>query len=756
METLPIKFKWHYLELQNFKEVEYVCIDNFNRMNLIVGGNGIGKSSILTFVSFPFVQNLAGNFPDYIRHGSSFWKGRLVWFHQGFKFDFEIEVKKKSSKKTLILTKLDDNTEKTFDNTSAMTKLAEFYDPIICATAPLVMQSQNTEPLKEGNSDRRKRFKDLFSLGLADKAVDILDLEVKSLKDILTNLESDIRVLTSEKNGIVFHEIESKKDSEDLESKISEYKSIIDDHSIKKEKYWELKSNYDSYKKQLSDLEDLKQEISEYKTSNSQYNKELVKLNSEKSKIQYDPILESNLVKDINTATNFRETIGTKNSELKTNSDSLKRLSRKQDSLLKSIEDFDEKEISKLHAEKEKQTESKFETKNKISNLEKDLKLAKLGKCPECGQDFHSDFKKLEKDLVKTKEILDQIEEDIDFTNGKIEALESLKEVKTEVDKNAISIGNFQEKIKNLTEEITSYDKMLAGILSVHKVKSIEDLESQLENVETLKNEYEEIAEKISDLDSKIQDQEKDISRNEKKIAEISKLKEVKEPKELEELDPEIIEIYDNLKAEYTLIAKHNKDIEYKEEKNKLLRDAFNTIEKNIEAKTTEKVNTETDIAIKLQTKKYLANQYLTHLLSLGLDFINEEMNKSFQASCEKYTVALEPVDTGVEFKFRKPNTEYVTKTALACGFENSYLATCLRTTLCDVYGYPFYVADEIDSEFEDKNACSLYISLYEKQELDCILAITHNEAVKDMLQHNPDVNIFQFNPDTGHLEKIN
>jgi len=59
--------KINRLYVKNFKNIKEVEIDSFNRINVIVGDNGQGKSSILSALSFVFTGSLEEKMDQYIR-----------------------------------------------------------------------------------------------------------------------------------------------------------------------------------------------------------------------------------------------------------------------------------------------------------------------------------------------------------------------------------------------------------------------------------------------------------------------------------------------------------------------------------------------------------------------------------------------------------------------------------------------------------------------------------------------------------------
>ena len=95
------------IELLNFRNYTKKIFDNFTNLNIIIGKNGIGKTSILEAI---YLGSLAKSFKtnietSVIKEGQSFYKLKITYFDYGPKKNIEIYLDK-SGKKTKINGKL--------------------------------------------------------------------------------------------------------------------------------------------------------------------------------------------------------------------------------------------------------------------------------------------------------------------------------------------------------------------------------------------------------------------------------------------------------------------------------------------------------------------------------------------------------------------------------------------------------------------------------------------------------------------------
>ena len=91
------------IELLNFRNYSKKTFDNFSNLNIIIGKNGIGKTSILEAI---YLGSLAKSFKtnnesSVIKEGQSFYKIKITYFDYGPKKNLEIYYDK-TGKKTKI------------------------------------------------------------------------------------------------------------------------------------------------------------------------------------------------------------------------------------------------------------------------------------------------------------------------------------------------------------------------------------------------------------------------------------------------------------------------------------------------------------------------------------------------------------------------------------------------------------------------------------------------------------------------------
>ena len=95
------------IELQNFRNYDKKIIDNFSNLNIIIGTNGIGKTSIIESI---YLGSLAKSFKtnneeSIIKNGSDYFRIKIYYFDYGPKKNLEIYYDK-SGKKTKINSKI--------------------------------------------------------------------------------------------------------------------------------------------------------------------------------------------------------------------------------------------------------------------------------------------------------------------------------------------------------------------------------------------------------------------------------------------------------------------------------------------------------------------------------------------------------------------------------------------------------------------------------------------------------------------------
>ena len=95
------------IELLNFRNYKKKIFDNFSNLNIIIGKNGVGKTSVIEAI---YLGSLAKSFKtsnedSIINNDSSFFKIKIYYFDYGPKRNLEIYLDK-NGKKTKINNKI--------------------------------------------------------------------------------------------------------------------------------------------------------------------------------------------------------------------------------------------------------------------------------------------------------------------------------------------------------------------------------------------------------------------------------------------------------------------------------------------------------------------------------------------------------------------------------------------------------------------------------------------------------------------------
>ena len=128
--------KFNRLYIKNFKNIKEIEITDFNRVNLISGNNGNGKSSVLLALGFILTNDLDEKLEEYVRWGCDKFEIEAELEHEGHKYVYEIEAGKSTKKRLCI----DDGEE--FFNSEASKKFAEIVDPALTKCSCIVTGKQ--------------------------------------------------------------------------------------------------------------------------------------------------------------------------------------------------------------------------------------------------------------------------------------------------------------------------------------------------------------------------------------------------------------------------------------------------------------------------------------------------------------------------------------------------------------------------------------------------------------------------------------
>lgn len=328
------------LRLVNLKSIKDRSL-KFGKCNVIHGHPGSGKTTI--------VQGFTYGLLDYLPKEEN--EERIIDYVQEGEREFKIEILGHHKGKTLDLkiksgdkgTKKDlifDNEE--FQNSNATEKLTEIFNPELVLFSSISLQDRTSSILFELPAERLSKLKALLGMNDLSEASEKMSNDVSQLKSKISTLKTEI----SSTENLKFELME-----------IPEQLNINKDLQIEFDLY---KIKYDTYKIERSEYEKC---VNEERNRKVRYDQQVQSFKFHESKLStiVDKV-EVSTDKLLEYESKITETID-----------------------VKVIDD----ELSK--------------TRLNYQLTDKKLKLAKAGKCPECGQDFKLDVNVLQKNLENYK-----------------------------------------------------------------------------------------------------------------------------------------------------------------------------------------------------------------------------------------------------------------------------------------------------------------------------------------------------------------
>jgi len=349
------------------------------------------------------------------------------------------------------------------------------------------------------------------------------------------------------------------------------------------------------------------------------------------------------------------------------------------------------KNNSKLQENKEAHKDSIEELKNKIHSIETDVtklrgtvdelkkrytlteksvKLYRLGKCPECGQDVkeHLDKEAQQHNAKNIEALLKEIDDDLTKENAQLQSISTLldKEKKRLADRTA-ELYYIDQQIMTEQNEESKLTKRL---------KEIEDIE-------------------WTDYDSLIIQTKIDISDIEADIKELSQ-------KISAYLIGDIAGINNSIK-------KCNDGIhEYTSQLEKI---------KTITEKTEKTVVENKKLEVRKDALKLLTKDLPNYMIIKTCASLQEEMNIFIHNLTPDYSVKLVLDKKGTNFyytkgKFDEKQTNAWLNSKMSSGFEKQLLTIAFKVALCKAYGLDLLILDEIDAASDPENAEILYSAI--------------------------------------------
>ena len=707
--------KLNKLVLNNFMCVEHAELYFNDGVNLIVGNNGQGKSTILQAVALCLLEDKRSDrYQEFIMLGKDTCQVELDADVKGSPISIKINL----STKTTTLARTASYNGKVYTN-SEVTDLLDSFD--LGYYADIIMSMQNEGDItKLKPSEREAYLQKLFQFDFTEK-VDKLKEDLTSIKGSIEyqNAQIEFNTKSIEKRQGEIKELKPLSFQEgDIQSLNSRVKELNDELSktaeLLKRKdevlskkselqttIYNVKQNITGYEHDIELIESNKGVIDTLNQKILDYDAQNVELEKEKAGYQ----------KDID---NLKQRLDAQNVERQ---DVAESIAERHNTFIQRTTELGDINI---------------QLANKVAELnhaQKHLDMIKLGTCPECGHAFdRTDQTKYNEALdlaTKAKEEVENLKSakqiEVNNADADVKALrEKLRNKEIEISNTSKDISTLEYKIKNLDGQIQ--------INAASKVR----IEEQIKQYSSKMNEVDSIKAKIQKENESLVNLNKELEDYTNQLTELDGVTTAYTEKQssLMQLQQKISE-YNNEIVQNNLILQNNENIKKSiEEMTKKIEESKSSVEGYRRQKATY------DEAITLLDKTFPA-----WLILKTCQMLEHEMNSFIQVIFPNMAVKLFQNKRGVEFFYTTDinNGRVLTKDNLlnakmASGFEKAILSIAFKVALCRAYNLRFAFMDEIDQAGTEENSESLFKAILSNDLFDQLFVISHKPTVRDVI----------------------
>ena len=677
------------VQLENYRSHSNTTVEFTKGVNLILGKNGRGKTSILEAISTVMFNTKDRSGKEtgksYIKFGEKSSKVDIDFIaNDGREYNLKTEFfktkPKKQTLKDIIGSEYDGDIQEKLEELCGIKKgFEETYENIVIAK-----QNEFINIFKAKPKDREEIFNKIFNTQIYKemydsflkeatnkyiKQIDYLSKDIDSLKENMENKEEISKLLkdeetlkeklnmdfskTTEISTKLSNEIKDYETTEinlknlisniqDEEEKLKKYSNLLKENIIEAKKakkaktvVEENKKSYFEYlevEKKLKDFREIYANLLQEQKLNIQYQNNMEKLELSNKSLKADI---TNLEESISKNSEKKEILEKDIITLKNKEESLNSKLKEYTSLLTQLED--------LEKSKKKSLDKQLEKKTEINILEKDLSSKK---------DLFSsiDIEEIEKQLSNFKDLekeLKSLEEQKIIFGTEVN---TLKNASNELSSKICPY--LKENCENLKDK--EADDYFSSKISI-KTEAIEDLKKKIEEKSLILAEkfaFEEKKKQYFELDKTIKNLELSLKTEEVNLKEIEV--------NIKSLDISIQQLIENHKfQDSTSLKEHKKGLEV-ELKNLNLDEKKENLKNLIES-------------LEIEKEKILRNQ---SSIENNLKEINE-YSKKIKTDTDKNIENIESEITIFENKLtdlKNPYNEYIKNNVLAKDLENLLL----------------------------------------------------------------------------------
>lgn len=707
--------KLNKLILNNFMCVEHAELDFNDGVNLIVGNNGQGKSTVLQAVALCLLEDKRSDrYQEFIMLGKETCQVELSAEVKGN----PIEIKISLNKKVTTLSRIATYNNRVYTN-SEVTDLLDSFD--LGYYADIIMSMQNEGDItKLKPTEREAYLQKLFQFDFTEK-VDKLKEDLNSIKESIDYQNAQIEFNT--------------KSIEERKTEIKELNPL----SFQEGDIQDLNKTVKELNDELAKTADLLKKKDEILAKKSETQTNIYAAKQKITGYEHDiELIESNKGV-IDTLNQKLQDYDTQNAGLEEEKagyqkdiGDLKLKLELQDVEKQGIDNSITEQHDLFLQKTTELNEINIQLANKVAELnhaQKHIDMIKLGTCPECGHAFDRT------DHTKYNEALSAA------TNAK-EEVEQLKTAKqTEVNNADANVKALREKLRNKEIDISNTTKDISTL--EYKIKNIDSqiqvnttskarIEEQIKQYSANVNEVEAIKSKISEENEVLVKLNNDLESYSSQLTDLDGITTAYTEKQsnLMQLQQKISD-YNNEIVQNNLILQNNENIKKSiEDMTKKIEESKTSVESYRRQKATY------DEAITLLDKTFPA-----WLILKTCQMLEHEMNSFIQVIFPEMAVKLFQNKRGVEFFYttnindgRIQTKENLLNAKMASGFEKAILSIAFKVALCRAYDLRFAFMDEIDQAGTEENSESLFKAILSNDLFDQLFVISHKPTVRDVI----------------------
>lgn len=716
------------LTLNNFMCVAHAELDFNNGVNLIVGSNGQGKSTVLQAIALCLLEDKRSDrYQEYIMLGKD-----------SCSVSLDADIKGSPVKINILLNSKSTGMERTATyngrvyTNSEVTTLLESFD--IAYYADIIMSMQDEDDItKLKPSEREAYLQKLFQFDFTEK-VGKLKTDLDEIKKSIDyqNAQISFNQKSIEERSKEIRELNpvSFTDADILE--LNSSIKTLNDELVQTAEL--LKKKDELLAKKISvqnEMYSIKHNI-----SSTQHDIEMIKSNqsmidSLSSKLDEYKAQSNSIKKDIEM---YKGNVTSLNVDL---SDAIKSKELISSDINNQYDVFTSRtnELSELNVQL-------ADANAELNHAQKHVDMIKLGTCPECGHNFdNTDQVKYNDALtnaLKNKESIVALQQskqaEVRTADANVKALrEKLRDAEIKVSDISKDISTYEYKIKDLESQL---------LLNENSVSRINE---QIQQYSSKVNEMETLVANIDVYNANLEEKEKELlslDNNLRSMDDITAVYTEKQTK-LMQLQKSISDYNEEI-SQNNIILHNNENIKKSiDDMNSKIDESKKSVENYRRQKATY------DDAITLLDKTFPA-----WLILKTCQMLEKEMNSVIQVVFPQMAVKLFQNKRGVEFFYttninngRIQTKENLLNAKMASGFEKAILSIAFKVALCRAYNLRFAFMDEIDQAGTEENSEALFKAILSNDLFDQLFIISHKPTVRDVIHSfAPSLNTFYVN----------